>query len=155
MSSTSRASSKSGHQSAAVVPAGHSAVVRDRLKATPSTISEDASAERMAAAWTGSNEAGDEVMRSTGKSIDYASWKVNAEDSVTLVKQLRGMRVPEDTLKRLFRRLAALLHLGDINFAEEKAKGNEGSRVKQEALAKGAKESRLQEVAQLLEVALL
>lgn len=50
MISTSRASSKSGHQSAAVVPAGHSAVVRDRLKATPSTISEDASAERMAAA---------------------------------------------------------------------------------------------------------
>ena len=48
MISTSRASSKSGHQSAAVVPAGHSAVVRDRLKATPSTISEDASAERMA-----------------------------------------------------------------------------------------------------------
>ena len=77
----------------------------------------------------------------------------DGEDFATLVKQLRGMRVPEDTLKRLFRLLAALLHLGDINFAEEKARGNEGSRVKQEAIAKGAKESRLQVVAQLLEVA--
>ena len=79
----------------------------------------------------------------------------DGEDFATLGTQLRAMRIQDATVRRLFRLLAAPLHLGNVHFLahDDKAKGTEGSRIKQAPVHKGAKESILQVVAQLLEVA--
>ena len=67
---------------------------------------------------------------------------------------LNTLRLPEETQSALLRLLAALLHLGNVKFGAEddKEKGVEGSKVVREPVAKGAKESSAQAVAQLLQV---